>query len=97
MAPTTSGIKVQIKYKLLDAKCLLLHCKVPPQWKLQVYTSHMFMLNTEQGLASKLLVMSQITLIGPPLKLRLSVSTENIYTFRNECENTLKCQTLHIQ
>ena len=50
-------------------------------WILQVSTSHLCRLNIGPGLAS-LLVMSQIMLIGSPLKIKFSVK---IYTFKISC------------
>ena len=49
--------------------------------RLQVSTSHLFKLHTGLGLASKLVVMSQIMLVGTRLELRFKVSTEKVSSF----------------
>lgn len=47
------------------------------------------------GSPSKPLVMSQITLIDPPLQIKFAMNAEKIYTFSNERENKLTCQNGH--
>lgn len=47
-------------------------------WRLQVSSSLLYMLKIGAGLASKLFVMSQIELVGPPLKIRFSMSKNKI-------------------
>lgn len=40
--------------------------------------------------------MSQIVLVVPPLKIRLPVSAEKIYTFGNKCEKQLVSNSAHM-
>lgn len=51
----------------------------------------------DQGFASKPFVVSQIMLIDPPLKLKLSVSMVEIPTLSDKCENNLPVSNLHKQ
>lgn len=47
-------------------------------WRLQVSTSHLWLLNIVPALASKVFVMSQVMLVGPRLEIRCSICTMKI-------------------
>lgn len=73
---------------LLDTRCLLLHGKdqssLYEKWRLHS-------LNTGAGAASKLFAMQQSELVGPPLQVRISVSTENFLGFEQSMWTQPSC------
>ena len=84
------------KVYLLDTRCLLPHCKVHSQcmcsggFNFPHYITHLCKLNIGAEFISKLVVMSQIMLVGSRPKLRFKVRTEKLSSFTaDECENNL--------
>lgn len=70
----TIRMHVQEDVSYFTVKSILSICAL----EASISTSFLCMLNVGQGLAFRLFLMSQIMLVGPPLKIRFSVSTEII-------------------